>query len=269
MSQPSWVGQLFLDGLIFSSDLCTCGTFVSLAMMLRKEKSAAGLSLQTLTTIVGARTLHFVSHFIGLHFIPAVMPWIIFPTLDVINALAGATLLFCFFAVYYKTYERNKDNFGIQLFVKLKLLPETGPLRESPAVAAVFLYGVITALAFIWYYFRRSVHNSFWMSYFCCFYEVMGAVALLPQLWMFHSTNKVSSLLANLVVLTAFNRLCTLLFWISYPRVYLYRYPDNRGIQMASECLNLLILSDFLFYWARSKWRGEKEVILPEWTSNV
>merc|ERR1711904_25486 len=32
--------------------------------------------------------------------------------------------------------------------------------------------------------------------------------------------------------------------------------PANRGIQISSETLNLLILSDFLYYWAKSKMLG-------------
>lgn len=131
-------------------------------------------------------------------------------------------------------------------------------------VAAGFLYCCITVLALLWYCIRRS-HHSFLVSYFCCFYEVMGAFALIPQLWMFQKDKRVSPPLANFVVLTAFNRLCTLLFWISYPRVYYWRYPDNRGIQMASETINILILSDFLYYWVRSKMRGDKEVVIGDW----
>merc|ERR1712107_366163 len=176
---------------------------------------------------------------------------------------AGIALLTTFVLHYFHTYEREKDNFGIHIFQRLDLLPKAGPLRDSPAVAASFLYGSVSVLALLWYCVRRS-HHTFAISYFCCFYEVLGAVALIPQLWMFNKDKRVSPPLANFVVLTAFNRLCTLMFWICYPRVYYWRYPDNRGIQMASETLNLLILSDFLFYWARSKMRGESEVILGD-----
>lgn len=258
-----WMGPAFLDGLIMCSDLCTCGTFVSLALKLISSKSAAGLSLQTLITIVGARTLHLISHLLGLHYMPAQLPWIIYPSLDVINAIMGMGLLYVLITRYYATYEREKDSFGIHFFEKLELLPKTGPLKSSPLIASLFLYSVVTVLAFAWYCVRRS-HHTFAISYFCCFYEVMGAIALIPQLWMFQQDKRVSPPLANFVVLTAVNRLCTLMFWIAYPRVYVWRYPDNRGIQMASETLNLLILSDFLYCWVRSKLRGDKEVIIGD-----
>ena len=52
--------------------------------------------------------------------------------------------------------------------------------------------------------------------------------------------------------------------WTARNSYAVSRYPDNRGIQMASEMLNLLILSDFLFYWVRSKVRGEKDIIIGD-----
>mmetsp|Transcript_13335 Transcript_13335/g.38301 ORF Transcript_13335/g.38301 Transcript_13335/m.38301 type:complete len:263 (+) Transcript_13335:102-890(+) len=258
-----WFGQTFLDALILCSDLCTCGTFVSLALNLRKKKSGAGLSLQSLSTVVAARCLHLLSHWLRLHYLPAMLPWVMYAFLDMFNVMAGVGLLATFVLQFFDTYEREKDDFGIHIFERLDVLPKTGPLRKGPAVAAGFLYLTIVVLALLWYCVRRSNH-SFAVSYFCCFYEVMGAVALIPQLWMFQKDKRVSPLLANFVVLTALNRMFTLVFWIAYPRVYIWRYPDNRGIQMASEGLNLLILSDFLYYWARSQWRGDREVIIGD-----
>lgn len=257
------LGELCLDGLIHASDLCIGGTFVFIFLKLRQSKSAAGLSLQTLCTVVGARVLHLISHVIGLHYQPAVMPWVVFPILDILNAIMGASLLVVFVLYFSRSYEKEKDNFGIHVFEKLKLVAPGSPLLTSPIMAASFLYSVVAVLALLWYCVRRS-NNTFFVSYFCCYYEVMGAVALIPQLWMFHQDKRVSPLLANFVLLTALNRVCTLCFWIFYPRVYYWRYPDNRGIQMVSETLNILILSDFIFYWARSKLRGDKEVILGD-----
>jgi len=202
-----------------------------------------------------------VSHVVGLHFIPSVLPWIIYPCVDIVNAVIGATCLYVFITKYFDTYEMDKDNFGIHLFQKFDLLPKSGPFKRGPVAAASFLYLFIAVVGLVWHFVRRSPH-TFALSYFCCFYEVMTAVALVPQLWMFHQDKRVSPLLAQFVVCTAINRLCTLTFWTSYPWIWVYRYPDNRGIQMASECLNLLILSDFLFYWVRSKLRGDSEIIL-------
>ena len=114
----------------------------------------------------------------------------------------------------------------------------------------------------IWYFIRRS-HHSFLVSYFCCYYEALCALALLPQLWMFQQDRVVSPQLANFVALTAANRLFTLVFWLSYPYVFWNRYPDNRGVQMTSEILNLVILSDFLYYFIKAKVKGQKVVVIP------
>lgn len=259
-------GELFLDSLIVCSDLCLFGTLITMILRLWMRKSAVGLSYQTLVTVVGARTLHIVSHSISLHYQPSQMPWIVYPVLDGINAFLGAALFLSLW-IFHSTYEKEKDNFGIHIFSKFNLLPKTGPFAEGPLVASTFLFTCIAIMALIWYQFRRAPH-SFAISYFCCFYEVMGAVALIPQLWMFHKDKRVSPLLANFVVLTALNRVFTLSFWVFYTWVFPYRSPDNRGIQMASETLNLLILSDFLFFWVRSKIRGDSEVIIG-WESEV
>eukprot|EP00933_Yihiella_yeosuensis_P037564 TRINITY_DN31557_c0_g1_i1.p1 TRINITY_DN31557_c0_g1~~TRINITY_DN31557_c0_g1_i1.p1 ORF type:complete len:265 (-),score=8.44 TRINITY_DN31557_c0_g1_i1:172-966(-) len=261
-------GELWLDGLINCSDLCIGGTFVMVYLNMKKTRSAAGMSLQTLATVVGARVLHLISHGISLHYQPTVLPWFIYPTVDVINAIIGVLVLYSFVTYYYLSYEKSKDNFGIHFFEKFKLIDTASPLRTNPFVAAMFMYGSVAVIALLWYFVRRSQH-TFLISYFCCYYEVMGGVALIPQLWMFHQDKRVSPLLAYFVVLTALNRLCTLMFWICYPRVFYWRYPDNRGIQMASECVNLLILSDFLFYWARSKIRGDKEILIGDGIPDV
>eukprot|EP00434_Breviolum_minutum_P007436 symbB.v1.2.006560.t1/scaffold391.1/size216359/15 len=256
-------GEIFLDLLIFCSDLCISGTFVVVFLQLRKSRSAAGLSLQTLATVVGARVIHLISHNIQLHYSPNVLPWLLYPTMDVVSACAGVAVLASFCMYYFPSYEKGKDNFGIQALERANLIPKDSPLKTNPFVAAGFLYACVAVLAIIWYLVRKS-QRSFLVSYFCCYYEAMGAVALIPQLWMFHQDKRVSPLLANFVVLTAMHRIFTLAFWISYPRIFVWRYPDNRGIQMASETVNLLILSDFLFYWARSKLRGDSEVIIGD-----
>eukprot|EP00929_Paragymnodinium_shiwhaense_P042319 TRINITY_DN21917_c0_g1_i1.p1 TRINITY_DN21917_c0_g1~~TRINITY_DN21917_c0_g1_i1.p1 ORF type:complete len:264 (-),score=32.20 TRINITY_DN21917_c0_g1_i1:180-971(-) len=262
------LGKLFLDVCILCADCCICGTFVSILLRLRRERTAAGLSMLTILTVVTARSLHLISHLCGLHYVPSMVPDFIFMLFDVVNASAGLLVVYEFFTKYRHTYEKEKDNFAVHLFQKFDLLPKTGPLAEGPLLSAVFMYSLVAVCALAWYSVRRTRH-SFLTSYFCCYYEVLTMVALFPQLWMFHQDKRVSPLLGNFVVLTALNRFFTLLFWASYPRVFLYRYPDNRGVQMASEILNILILSDFIYYWVRSKMRGDKEIIIGDGCSEV
>eukprot|EP00927_Polykrikos_kofoidii_P070539 TRINITY_DN6693_c0_g3_i1.p1 TRINITY_DN6693_c0_g3~~TRINITY_DN6693_c0_g3_i1.p1 ORF type:complete len:265 (+),score=29.53 TRINITY_DN6693_c0_g3_i1:140-934(+) len=257
------IGKLCLDGLIVCSDLCICGTFASVLMKLKRDRNAVGLSLQTLTAVIMARSLHVFSHLLGLHYKPTQLPITLYVMLDLLNAALGMAAIVTFITQFMSTYEREKDNFGIHLFQRFNLLPKKGPFSEGPLPASMFMYSVVTVLAFGWYYVRRS-RLSFLSNYFCCFYEVLLAVALFPQLWMFHQDKRVSPLLANFVVLTATTRAFTLAFWFFYPTVFPWSYPDNRGIQMTSEILNIAILSDFLFYWIRSKVRGETEIVIGD-----
>merc|ERR1712226_1447856 len=130
-----------------------------------------------------------------------------------------------------------------------------------PVVAMSFLYLVVIVIAICWFFVRASL-PTFTVACYCCVYEAMSAVALIPQLWMFHKDKRVPSLLATFVVLVAAGRLCTFLFWWLYPWVYRWNVPTNRSIQMCLEIGNLVILSDFFYYWVRAKLRGQDEVIL-------
>jgi len=262
----SWWGQLYLDGLIATSDVCIFGTFLTVCIKLKTSKSSAALSLQTLSAVVIARALHALSHPIGVHFLPAVLPWSLYVTMDALNACVGLACLAAFLLYYYPSYEREKDNFGIQLAQRLLdigVLPKSELFKEGPIATGLFLYSAVVVGAFAWYLLRNSP-LTFAAGYFCCFYEVLTAFALLPQLWMFYQDKRVSSLLANFVVFTALNRCCTLCFWVSYPWVYTNRYPDNRWNQIAAEVLNLLILSDFLYFWAKAKWKGQSVVVIAD-----
>lgn len=256
-------GELMLDGFIFGADLAIGATFLAVFQKLRTTRSAAGLSLQTLVAIVTARCLHLLSHPLALHYSPTVLPKELFCLLDGVNALMGVACLFIFGTYYYSTYEVDKDNFGIQIFDAFDCLPKSGPLQHRPIAAASFLYFLVAVAALVWYCVRAG-SLSFASGYFCCFYEAMSAVALIPQLWMFNKDKRVPSLLATFVVLVAVGRVCTLAFWWSYTLVHPWRSPANRGIQMSFETLNLLILSDFLYYWGRSKWLGQKDVVLGD-----
>jgi len=257
------LGAFTLDLCILLSDVCLGGACASVILKLLKSKSAAGMSLQTLFTVAAARCVHTVSHTLRLHYSPDHLPSSLYVCTDLLNACVAVACLVFFLGFHMPTYEREKDIFGLQVFQRLNFFPKGSMWKDSPLVAASFLYFVIAVLAFLWNLVRRGV-RSFAINYFCCFYEVACAVALIPQLWMFQQDKRVSPLLGNFVVWTALSRMTLLLFWVLFPWVYPLRIPENRGIQMASEILNLLILSDFLYYWARAKLRGDNDIVIGE-----
>lgn len=257
----SKIAELTFDGFIIGSDVTMIAAFIAVLLRMRTSKSAKGLSLQSVIALVSLRMLHLSSHYFNIHYRPKVLPMWVFKSLDAGIVVAGLACLALLFTRYYSTYEVEKDNFGIQLFDKFNLVPKSGPFSYRPVAAASFLYIVVAVLACLWYLVRQGM-PSFGLSCYCCYYEVMSAVSLIPQLWMFHKDKRVPELLANFVVLVAVGRLCTLGFWAVYPWIYRWGVPSNRSIHMALEAFNLLILSDFLYYWVRAKLRGEREVVL-------
>jgi hypothetical protein len=253
----------FLDLSILLSDISILGSFVALYLQVKSRKSALGLSLQTVGAVAVARVLHLLSHPIGIHFRPDTLPFFFYVILDYANAGVGVFVLYYIFSNYMNTYEAEKDNFSQNFWLKLGL--------DKDLVAKLkwaFIYIIAGIFGIIWHLVRRS-HHTFAVSFFCCYYEALCAVALLPQLWMFQQDRVVSPQLANFVALTAANRLFTLVFWLAYPYVFWNRYPDNRGVQMASEVLNLLILSDFLYYFIRARMKGQKVIVIPHAMNEV
>jgi len=260
-------GQLFLDGCIMSSDVAILGTFLAVFLQLKTTQSCQGMSLQTLIAVVSARVLHLCSHWFNIHYRPQELPASMYFGFDIINAAIGIGCIMIF-TVHKETYEMEKDNFGIHIFDRFQLTPKSGLFASRPVLAASFVYGVTLVLAFFWSFVRVSA-GSWSVNYFCCVYEVMCMLALIPQLWMFHQDKWVSQLLSWFVVMVALNRVCTLTFWISYPWVNPWSSPANRGIQIFTELLNLAVLGDFLFYWVRAKIRGEKRIRVGSWMPDV
>jgi len=149
------------------------------------------------------------------------------------------------------------DTFGFQ-FVE-KLLPTH--IRKNPLVYTAIMFIIVFFCAVIWYFLRSFM--TYQTTFYLCCCEVLSTVGLLPQLFMFHRDKRVSPLLSNFVVFTACNRIIMLTFWAAVPWLSTLSI-SNRPVQIVSECFNLLILSDFMYYWVRSKVRGEKEIVLGD-----
>lgn len=250
-------GKFILDCNIVVADISLLLCLLSLVTQLRRTRTAKGISLLTLVIIVISRCLHSLSHPVfGLHFFPTVLPMSLFLLMDVANAILGICVVVFFVKYYWHTYEVENDDFGSVVLRKLGV--------DSVVARWVLLHSVILTSAVAWNIFRRGNHTNVASALFCSYYEVMGFFALLPQLWMFQRDKVVSQALGNFIGFTALHRFLTLLFWIAFPIVYKSRVLDNRIIQMVSEVINLLILSDFLFYYIRSKIRGEKDIVISE-----
>lgn len=252
-------GWFTLDTLIILSDLSTFGIFVSISLMLVQKKSAAGISLQTLIAVVSQRFVHFQSHRLSVHYIPHVLSFSMYYALDVLNVLSGCLLICVFVLKFYATYEKEKDTFGFQ-FVE-DFIPPKHILKKNPLVYTAIMSIIVLAGTVLWYLLRGILTTT--TSFYFCFYEILSAVGLLPQLFMFHRDKRVNTLLANFMVLSAYNRMIMFTFWALIPWLTNLKLA-NRPVQMASEGFNLLILSDFMYYWCRSKVRGEKQIVIGD-----
>eukprot|EP00397_Hematodinium_sp_SG-2012_P050501 GEMP01058733.1.p1 GENE.GEMP01058733.1~~GEMP01058733.1.p1 ORF type:complete len:256 (+),score=31.08 GEMP01058733.1:62-829(+) len=250
-------GRLLLDILILTGDMCLTCSLLSVFNQLKNTKTARSMSLLSLSAIVFARFIHSLSHpLFGLHFMPSELPMLLYHLMDWFNACLGIYVVFFFLKYFSSTYEHEKDDIG-SLFLRLFNVDSVG------ARWALF-YGGIAVIALIWNSVRRS-HHPFWnLAYFSSYYEVIGFLALMPQLWMFQRDRVVSKCLGNFIVCTALHRACTLSFWLCFPIVYTGRHMDNRTTQISSEILNLLILSDFLYYYVRAQMRGDKDIIIGD-----
>merc|ERR1719271_2298047 len=119
------LGSLFLDSCICCSDVAILGTFLAVYLQLETQKSAAGMSLQTLIAVVSCRELHLLSHPLGIHYRPIVIPMILYILFDIVNGIAGFACVAKFMS-HKATYEMDKDNFGIQIFDSLQITPKSG-----------------------------------------------------------------------------------------------------------------------------------------------
>eukprot|EP00927_Polykrikos_kofoidii_P054710 TRINITY_DN49096_c0_g1_i1.p1 TRINITY_DN49096_c0_g1~~TRINITY_DN49096_c0_g1_i1.p1 ORF type:complete len:288 (-),score=43.35 TRINITY_DN49096_c0_g1_i1:239-1102(-) len=253
-----------LDVCIVLADMATGAAFLSVLWRLRTTASTEGLSLQTLLAAVCVRAIHLVSHLLGVHYVPKTLPPGLFMFLDCMTLTVGLASLALFF-LNFGSYEIEKDNFGIQVFDSPKCLGKFFAVRRLRWFAATsVLYISAAGLGLVWHHMRSMATNdddTSKRSYYMSMYEVMAAVCLLPQLWMFHQDKRVPPLLANFVIWLALHKFLVLTFWVTYPHL-VGSAPSNRNLQIGFDSMSLLILADFLYYWAWSKLHGLDEVII-------
>jgi hypothetical protein len=207
-----------------------------------------------------------------LHYSAQELPPSLFLGLDCITTAAALTALLSFI-LKIGTYEYHKDTFGIHLFERFQNFDKFGKPARGPChtgvVSALVLYSFVAVMSVAWHHVRfLAVQQSLFANpceYYLSFYEMLAALCLLPQVWMFHLDKRVPSVLANFVLFFALHKLLVLVFWAAYPFLK-GDYPTNRTIQMAFVAMSLLIQADFLYYWTRSAMRGYLDVVLDEIT---
>jgi len=114
----------------------------------------------------------------------------------------------------------------------------------------------------VWYSVQGDDRPSL-VGYSMSFADVLGAMALLPQMWMFHKEKRAPIHLATMVLLVVGSRMCIISTVILRPFVYGRTLSLSNVVQqLSSETMFILIFADFLYFFARSKARGDKDIIL-------
>eukprot|EP00929_Paragymnodinium_shiwhaense_P030625 TRINITY_DN17320_c0_g1_i2.p1 TRINITY_DN17320_c0_g1~~TRINITY_DN17320_c0_g1_i2.p1 ORF type:complete len:275 (+),score=17.52 TRINITY_DN17320_c0_g1_i2:125-949(+) len=236
------VDMLHLELCVVFSDVFLMFAFaVALKRLIQPNRSAAGLSMTTVCTIVAARILHLVSLYRGTHYSPKRVPSIVLDVFDWVNASAGVLIICLAFTKYKHTYEREKDNCVSHL---LRKLPKITAYVEHLPASPVLFHGIFIVLAMVWCSFRKT-HHTFLTNYLSCYHDLCAAFALLPQLWMLYQDRQVSRLLAGFATSLWLSRVLAYIFWELWHRVrdYHQKYPENRPLSVKTEALNILILS--------------------------
>lgn len=252
------------DVLILCSDLFTIASFAILGYRVHKERTIRGISLQSLAALVLCRVIHALSHILGMHHQSESFA-VIYMIFDISASVVAVGTAHLCLKTYKGSYQADLDDFGL---IALEYLHDKGFKKIIPSQPRLYanywsiLYSVCACIGFCWFLIRRS-HANWLFSFGICWYEVLTALAILPQMWMFRKGRSVPTALAHYVVLSVLARAVLLLFWMYYPRAHNWRYPDNRGVQMAAEALNILILSDFLYCYVKSYRGGFQSGMLP------
>eukprot|EP01068_Selenidium_serpulae_P017609 Selendium_serpulae@DN638_c0_g1_i1.p1 len=256
---PSIPWPLLLEGFNYASALSWFVAYVVLMRQVSKEKSILGISLQCLTALVVAEinsllvTITLALHQ-GLELGADVLlcGWV--------TTLTSIAALYATSSKMSNTYEEECDNFG-----KFMCPVKTGIRRIDRRIHWLSLY-IICGLLSLPMAFVRRRGDVIPIALGCweCFDDLLLALALLPQLAMFYQKRprKVSRPLGLFVVFLLGARLSTLFYWLITPLATGIN-PPGRGVHISTELLNIAILIDFLYYFAKSISMGYPSIVLP------
>lgn len=234
---------------------------------LRQDRSAAGLSLQTLLAL-------FLTEFNNL--IAIILAHsefsLEFRTCRIlINCLTCVLSLFAYVTVvkkYQASYEYDRDSFGAHPLNIVCLKRRRTPRKQDVCGLGVrlhwlTLYAYAISFGAILQRFRRHALPS-WFGFWECSIDMLMALALIPQLHMFWSSRsrRVSGLLGRFVVCLLLAKIASLIYWLS-DVLFHGAYVPGRGIHILTETLNIVILLDFAYYYVVSKRKGLYDVTLP------
>eukprot|EP01066_Platyproteum_vivax_P013700 Platyproteum_vivax@DN618_c0_g1_i1.p1 len=271
----------FHDATNYLTALLWFLAYASLLQKLRRERSAVGLSLQSLLALVLSE-LNSVALLLAVHFSvnDSKLNWD-FLLCDTLTSLIAIATLYTVIRRFSNSYESHKDTFGRKFCSIIACCglfqpgdyrlheKKDGPLPLSRGVCSgkcywFFLYILAFAIAAPLFVFRRTGTIPPLLSAWECLDDSLLAVALIPQLFMFYNRRprRVSQPLGRFVVLMLLARICSFSYWYTDPWFHRVGLP-GRGVHLVTEALNILILLDFAYHFVKSSTKGYREVQLP------
>jgi len=256
---------IFHDALNYATAASWLCGYIALLQKLRRDRSAIGLSMQTLTALVisECNTLIIILLFYLLNHIEFGIGFVL---CDVATVVVSAWTLLIIHRKFSNSYEEDRDVFGMKFCLCSPKARQQIRGKRSLFQRRMhwgFLYILSAALALPIFFLRRQ-SMPHWLSYFECFDDVLAALALLPQLFMFYSKRprRVSQLLGRFVIFLLLARVCSFAFWLTDPLFRIKTIP-GRGVHLVSELMNVAILSNFTYYYFTASYKGLKDINLP------
>mmetsp|Transcript_22163 Transcript_22163/g.55883 ORF Transcript_22163/g.55883 Transcript_22163/m.55883 type:complete len:386 (-) Transcript_22163:44-1201(-) len=254
---PSASGLLLLDFLILLADVCGFCAFYCVFKSV-KHQGPRGVSLQSFLGFALGRCLHSLSHFFGIHYVPEVVPLSLYALVDGIAVvMVSITALALWVASKGDSECFADDVFGRELLRKIvpthmqnwKLVQHGGLVFCSLIVASLWS---VTRCSLIISPATDDVHYAFSLCLLCSICEVIQVMSVLPQLLMLYKTRRIPALLGDFLMFQGVAKGCTLLFWVLFPSVNGWS-PHNHNMATLTEFFNLLVLSDFIYFYIKSR----------------
>eukprot|EP00918_Siedleckia_nematoides_P036133 GHVU01078548.1.p1 GENE.GHVU01078548.1~~GHVU01078548.1.p1 ORF type:complete len:306 (-),score=33.56 GHVU01078548.1:468-1385(-) len=251
--------DIFHEGLNYLTAVLWLSSYAALLMKLKRDRSALGLSLQTLLALALSEVNNvFIS--LVLYNLAGTPIGYDFFLCDLMTLFLSVSVLIAVFRRFRNSYEEDKDAFGASLF-NISSSRSSAFYRNRVHWLALYLIAFVLAVPL--HALRRTALPSA-LSFWECFDEILLAIALLPQLYMFYSRRprKVTHFLGTFVVFMLLARISSFCYWLLEP-LFHPLHSGGRGLRMCTEGLNVCILVDFAYYYVTAKSQGFSDIALP------
>eukprot|EP01054_Gregarina_sp_Poly1_P009367 Gregarina_sp_Poly_1__9366@NODE_583_length_7383_cov_511_461318_g452_i0_p2_GENE_NODE_583_length_7383_cov_511_461318_g452_i0NODE_583_length_7383_cov_511_461318_g452_i0_p2_ORF_typecomplete_len295_score36_22ER_lumen_recept/PF00810_18/3_8e11PQloop/PF04193_14/0_019PQloop/PF04193_14/21Flu_M2/PF00599_17/11Flu_M2/PF00599_17/12Ceramidase/PF05875_12/62Ceramidase/PF05875_12/0_13DUF2921/PF11145_8/5_7e02DUF2921/PF11145_8/0_063DUF3955/PF13127_6/2_5e03DUF3955/PF13127_6/1_2DUF3955/PF13127_6/1_4e03_NODE_583_length len=253
--------------------------YAALLQKLRRERSAQGLSLQSLFALLVAETLTFaalICLLCGAFHDSVSLPLFCCQGVNCFLVLTTFSLAARNFSA---SYQAADDDFGRVSCLLIKSstsgdsVSTTKPMIQSRTKPPSRLLGTAMAMrgVFSWHWLflyvisgaaavvieicraRRSL--PLWLSFLESFAGAVMALALLPQVRMFYKAGRqrIAASLGRFVVAMLLARIVSLTYWLTDRLFHGDTVMPGRGVRLITEGLNILILSDFTWNLYKSR----------------